>query len=510
MKVYFKAEIKTADALVLFFYENEKKLSDFADRINRQMNGILLKTIGQSRFKGKEGQTLLLQGISGVSYNKIVLAGLGKKENLKEQMFIKTFALITKTISAAGVKTAAVIMENVSQPAAFAAAAGFGAILAAYRFDKYKTSLQPEDLPALDTLTFILSASQIAEAEALSVGLQAEAEGIYTARNLISEPANILSPANFVKAAQMELASLGLEIQVMDKTELEKEKLNLISAVGQGAKSEPKMLILKYRGKEDNDTFPLCLVGKGVCFDAGGISLKPAKGMGKMKYDMAGAAAVLGTMKTLALRKAKANVAAIMPLVENMPDGGALRPGDVVACYNGKTVEVDNTDAEGRLILADAIAYAVRNITPKVIIDIATLTGAIVLALGSNYAGIFSNNAELEKALVKAGEKTGEKLWGFPMDKEYADMIKSDIADIKNCGDLPDGGSISAAKFIEYFLKEPKSLDAEKTKTKWAHLDIAGMAWTNSDKPLAPKGPTGFGVRLFNQFIKDAVETRSP
>ncbi len=366
----------------------------------------------------------------------------------------------------------------------------FGAILASYSFSKYRSLKNEEKDKKLTKITVITPYPE--EAEKTFKPWENLAKGIYTARDLISEPANALYPETFAKKAE-KTAPEGLEIKVLDKNAMAKEGMNMLLGVAKGSEKEPRLLVCKWLGNPKKKNIALAIIGKGVCFDSGGISLKPGNGMEMMKYDMAGAAAALGLMQVLALNKVKANIVAVMPLVENMPSGSAQRPGDIVVSMSGKTVEVINTDAEGRLILGDAITYAQKEFKPETVIDMATLTGAIRIALGAEYAGLFSNDDELANKLIKAGRKSGEKVWDLPMDTEYAELIKSDIADIKN---ISDGGpgSITAAKFLEAFVEE---------KTKWAHLDIAAMAWENKGRETTPKGAVGFGIKLLNQFIAD-------
>jgi leucyl aminopeptidase len=329
--------------------------------------------------------------------------------------------------------------------------------------------------------------------------LEKVAEGIFLTRNLVSEPANILYPESFANICQ-ELTELGLEVDVMGEAEMKKLGMGALLGVGQGSARESKMVIMRWNGQQSKgrkaQTTQVAFVGKGVTFDTGGISIKPAAGMEDMKWDMGGAGTVTGLMKALAARKANINAVGVIGLVENMPDGNAQRPGDVVTSMSGQTIEVINTDAEGRLVLADALTYTQREFEPKTVINLATLTGAILVSLGQERAGVFSNNEELAERLKKCGDATGDKVWPFPMDGEYDELIKSDIADMKNTGGR-FAGSISAAKFLEKFIEKD---------TVWAHIDIAGMAWSQADKPTRPKGGTGYGVRLLDQLVADYFE----
>ena len=312
-------------------------------------------------------------------------------------------------------------------------------------------------------------------------------KGVFLARDLITEPANILYPEAFASRCEA-LSTLGLEVEVLDETAMSKLGMGALLGVGQGSRRESKMVIMKWNG--GGDEAPLAYVGKGVCFDTGGISLKPAKGMEDMKWDMGGAAAVTGAMCAIAARKVKRNIIGIIGLVENMPDGNAQRPGDVVTSMSGQTIEVINTDAEGRLVLADCLTYVQENYKPQMIVDLATLTGAIIVALGKEYAGLFSNNENLSEQIITAGKNTEEKCWQMPIGETYHNSLKSHIADMKNIGG-PWGGSITAACFLEKFIDEG---------TPWAHIDMAGKAWADSAGHAHPSGGTGFGVRLLNQL----------
>jgi leucyl aminopeptidase len=314
-------------------------------------------------------------------------------------------------------------------------------------------------------------------------------------RELVTEPANIIYPESFVERVTESVKGLGLELQVLGREEMAKLGMGALLGVAQGSVREPQLLVLKWNGGKAGDA-PIAFIGKGVTFDTGGISIKPAQNMEAMKWDMGGAGAVVGAMKALAGRKAKANVVGVCGLVENMPDGNAQRPGDVVTTMSGQTVEVINTDAEGRLVLCDAMTWTQRTIKPKAIIDLATLTGAMVISLGHEYAGMFTNDDALGAQLIKAAEESGDKLWRQPLGEAYDRLIDSPIADMKNVGPR-EGGSITAAQFLKRFVED---------ETPWAHLDIAGMAWSDKARATYDKGATGFGVRLLDQYIADVVE----
>jgi len=321
-------------------------------------------------------------------------------------------------------------------------------------------------------------------------------EGTFFARDLVSEPPNVLNPKEYVNRL-LKLRRLGIKVTVYNESQMKKLGMHSLLGVGQGSINESFLVTLEWNGNKKDKKKPLSFVGKGVCFDTGGISLKPAKFMEEMKYDMAGSAVVAGLMQALATRKAKVNVVGVVGLVENMPGGNAQRPGDIVKAYNGKTIEVLNTDAEGRLVLADALSFTESKFKPRFIIDLATLTGAIIMALGEEYAGLFSNNDDLSNKIFKVGEKVKEKVWRLPLHDNYDKLINSTIADMQNINYSGGAGSITAAQFLQRFVT---------SKTPWAHLDIAGMAFSKKAANLNPGGATGFGVRLLNQLIEEHYE----
>jgi len=320
-------------------------------------------------------------------------------------------------------------------------------------------------------------------------------EGIKFTKDLVSEPGNVLYPDEYVKRI-LELRKLNLKVHVLDKVKMKKLGMNALIGVGQGSSKGSYLVTIEWSGLNKKSK-PVAFVGKGVCFDTGGISLKPAKFMEDMTYDMAGSAVVVGLMKNLALRKAKVNAVGVVGLVENMPDGNAQRPGDIVKSFSGKTIEILNTDAEGRLVLADALSYTEKKFKPNFIVDLATLTGAIIVSLGSEYAGLFSNNDKISDQLFKAGEKVGEKVWRMPLNDNYDKLIDSKKADMQNINYVGGAGSTTAAQFLQRFILN---------KTPWAHLDIAGMAFSKYGGALNSGGATGYGVRLLNQLIEDNYE----
>jgi leucyl aminopeptidase len=374
-----------------------------------------------------------------------------------------------------------------------AARAGLAAALRSWRYDRYRTKLKDNQKPTLG--------------EVIIVGGPADAgkryeqrwapvyEGVALTRELVTEPANIIYPESFVERVTKSLEGTGVEIEVLDRKAMEKLGMGALLGVAQGSVREARLLVLKWNGGGQGGQ-PTAFVGKGVTFDTGGISIKPAAGMEAMKWDMGGAGAVVGAIKAIALRKAKANIVGICGMVENMPSGSAQRPGDVVTTMSGQTVEVINTDAEGRLVLADALTYVQRNYKPATIIDLATLTGAILVSLGHEWAGLFSNNDALAEQLTGIGEDSGDKLWRMPLAEPFDRLIDSPIADMKNVGPR-EGGSITAAQFIQRFVENG---------VKWAHIDMAGKAWSDKQSATYDKGATGFGVRLLDEYVSDVLE----
>jgi len=391
-------------------------------------------------------------------------------------------------------ETKAVIdLSGLGYDADSAAKVGLAAALRSWRYDRYRTTLKDKQKPTLDEIVIV---GAPADADQRYRSRWAPVfEGTALTRELVTEPANIIYPESFVERVTKSLEGTGVELEVLDKAAMTKLGMGALLGVAQGSIRDPRLLILKWNGGEAGAA-PTAFVGKGVTFDTGGISIKPAAGMEAMKWDMGGAGAVVGAFKALALRKAKANLIGICGLVENMPGGNAQRPGDVVTTMSGQTVEVINTDAEGRLVLGDAITYVQRTFKPATIIDLATLTGAILVSLGHEWAGLFSNNEALAAKLLKAGDESGDKLWRMPMAEPFDRLIDSPIADIKNVGPR-EGGSITAAQFIQRFVDEG---------VRWAHIDMAGMAWSDKASATYDKGATGYGVRLLDQYVADVLE----
>lgn len=486
--------------------------------LDAQLGGLLTRALKGGRFRGKKDQSLMLLSPAGSGLDALLLVGLGKEttldalrgERLGGQIYA---ALAPHAFTAAFVALDAPAGTPVDA-AGLAASLGQGAVLRAYRFDKYFTKLKDEDKPALASL--VIGTPEAARARALFASMATTAEAVAFTRDLVSEPANVINPETLAEQARS-LAELGIDVEVLSEKDLRKLGMNALLGVAQGSANEAKVVVLQWSGlgkpdaagkkakkgkraaekSGDGGEGPLAFIGKGVTFDSGGISIKPAANMEDMKWDMAGAAAVIGVMRALAARKARVNAVGVIGLVENMPSGRAQRPGDVVTSLSGQTIEVINTDAEGRLVLADVLWYVKDRFKPKLMVDLATLTGAIIIALGHEHAGLFATDDELAERLVAAGAAVGEPLWRLPLGEAYDKQIKSDIADMKNVGNR-SAGSITAAQFLKRFVEG----------TPWAHLDIAGVAWTTTDRETAPKGATGFGVRLLDRFVADHYEAR--
>jgi len=445
----------------------------------------MLKT---ARFEGGAGDVAEFFGHEGAE--RLLVVGLGEADKRDAHALEKAGGAIAARLIASGAVHASVDVSGLD--AASAAHIANGAMLRAYRFDKYHTKTPDKKKP---TLTDLALTGAPAGTDAAWAQLEAVSKGVVFTRDLVTEPANIIYPETFVERAHA-LAEHGIEIEVLDVPAMEALGMGALLGVAMGSIRPARMLIMKYDGTGGAKPRPVVFVGKGVTFDTGGISIKPAQGMEDMKYDMAGAGAVVGAMLALAARKAKAHVVGICGLVENMPSDRAQRPGDVVTTMSGQTAEVLNTDAEGRLVLADAIWYAQDRFKPEIVIDLATLTGAMVVALGSEFGGMFANDDGLASDLLASATASGDKLWRMPLADAYDKAIDSPIADMKNIGGR-EAGSATAAHFIGRFIQPG---------TKWAHLDIAGMAWASKDLPLIPKGATGYGVRLLDRYIADKHE----
>ncbi len=451
-------------------------------------NNAIKTAVANSKFTGKAKQTMVLPAPAGQPYHWVVLAGAGDITKPTPLLPQQLGGSLVSLLNGLGVTHAALQIEGTAEQMA---QIGYGAVLRAYRFDHYFTKKPDGSKPTLQILTVITD--DVAGAKKAYVNYDALAQGTYLTRDLASEPANILYPESYAQRVQAELAPLGVKVTVLNQKQLEKLKMGALLGVGQGSVRESFVVVLEWSGNPNDKQAPLGFIGKGVTFDTGGISIKPAAGMEDMKHDMAGSATVVGLFKTLALRNAKVNAVGLIGLVENMPDANAQRPGDVVTSMSGQTIEVLNTDAEGRLVLADVIWYAQEKYKPRLLIDLATLTGAVIVALGSEIAGVMGNDENLENLIIEASKRTGEQAWRLPLTEAFDKAIDSKIADMQNISNEKGGGSSNGGVFIQRFVKKG---------TPWAHIDIAGTAWTKKATAICPEGATGYGVALLDDYIR--------
>jgi leucyl aminopeptidase len=457
--------------------------------------GVVARAAGVAKFTGKALKSLDIIAPHGAPVDRIRVLGLGEADKLVAHDWLKAGGAAAAQTGGAEKVAIYIDAPGATVTAKNAADFALGMQLGAYSFDAYKTKKgeDEETKPARTVKVTIVTANAAAAKKANDVS-DAIAEGVILARNLVNEPANVLGPVEFAEKAKA-LEKLGVEVDILTEREMKRLGMAALLGVAQGSVRPPRLAVMQWKGGKDKDR-PIAFIGKGVVFDTGGISIKPAAGMEDMKGDMGGAAAVIGLMQTLASRKAKANVVGILGLVENMPDGNAQRPGDIVKSMSGQTIEVINTDAEGRLVLCDALWYCNETFKPQFMVNLATLTGAIMVALGSHHAGLFSNDDTLAARLTAAGLATNERLWRMPLGREYDKMIDSRFADMKNTGGRY-AGSITAAQFLHRFVKD----------TPWAHLDIAGTAMGSPTDEINQSWGSGFGVRLLDQLVRANYES---
>ncbi len=490
MQIKFSAE-PTGDAVAFLAYEGDKGV-EFAADLDKASEAAIRRAIAAGPFKGGAGQVIEILAPEWNDASRVMIVGVGKKSAASDLGWQKAAASLVKRLLTSGAKALAIVG---APDRGVAANLAFGARLAGYRFDTYRVNLKAEKKPTLTIVSVVTDSAAGARSD--YAPLAAKAEGIEFARNLVSEPPNVLHPESYAERIE-ELSELGLEIEVLDVAAMTKLGMGSLLGVGQGSVRGSRVVVMKWMGSKDKKAAPVALIGKGVTFDTGGISLKPGPGMQDMKGDMGGSAAVVGAMMAIAKRKAKANVVGVVGLVENMPDGNAQRPGDIVRSAAGKTIEIQNTDAEGRLVLCDVLWYAQKKFNPKAMVDLATLTGAIIISLGNEHAGVFSNNDDLVAKLTAAGKAEGEPVWRLPLGPGYDKQIDSEFADMRNIGNAGNAGSITAAQFLQRFVDEGRA---------WAHLDIAGTAWKpGNDNPLEPTWATGWGVRILDRMIADNYE----
>lgn len=495
MEIRFVNEAKAQSVAVMA--GDGASLTPAGSMLDGKLNGALVRAMAASRFTGAIGQVVEVLGASPECARALVI-GCGALDRLDPLTVERFAAHAIKRTAVSGADRLALFPEAIGgvTAAEAAARAAMGARLAAYRFDRYRTRMKPDQKPSLIEVQIVTEG--MAAAQARYDADSHVVDGALWARDLVSEPPNVLHPEEFARRAA-ELEKLGVEVEILGEEQLEKLGAHSLLSVGRGSVRQTQLVSLYWRGARAKAAQPICFVGKGVTFDTGGISLKPGAAMDEMKGDMAGAAAVMATIRALAARKARVNVVGVVGLVENMPDGGASRPGDIVTSLSGQTIENLNTDAEGRLVLADAMWYAQDKFNPLAMVDLATLTGAVIISLGHEYAGLFSNDDALAHALQLAGQAEGEPVWRLPLGPAYDKLIDSPNADMKNISSRPGAGSIIGAQFLQRFVRPGMA---------WAHLDIAGAAWKPGpyEDPLSPAWATGYGVRLLNRLVASTYE----
>ncbi len=487
-----------ATGVVVVFAGEGTALGPLGRALDEAAGGGLSRAAQAADFKGKSKTFVDIYAPTGLTVDRVLITGLGDPAKLSEADWTDLGGAVCSRL-ADGADLATVLIElPESGEAGPDAAAAFacGAKMGAYRFDKYKSRRKADDKPKKAPRRIAVATADPRKAKKAFAILDAVSDGSLLARDLVNEPANVLGPLEFAARAK-DLAALGVDVTVLTEKDMAKRGMNALLAVGQGSERESRMVVMRWNGAgKGSKKKPVVFVGKGVVFDTGGISIKPAAGMEDMKGDMGGAACVVGLMHALAARKARVDAVGVIGLVENMPDGKAQRPGDIVTSMSKQTIEVINTDAEGRLVLADALTYVQKEFKPAIIVDLATLTGAVIVALGHQYAGLFSNDDELAARLHAAGEATGEKVWRMPLAKEYDKLIDSRFADMKNTGGRW-AGSITAAQFLQRFIDDGVA---------WAHLDIAGTAMDSPQTDTNKSWASGFGVRLLNRLVADHYE----
>jgi len=504
MRIAFsKPALPEKGAVILLASEDKSgpKLMALGRSFDKSVGGSVARALVASRFKGRKGQSLVVLAPGRKDISRVVVVGLGNAGEVTDLIAEKAGGVACAELGKSDESRAVVLVEAPPRcklgASDLAAHFALGARLRSYRFDKYRTKEKKEDKPKLVRID--VQVADPAPARRLFAGLDAVADGVFHTRELVSEPANVLYPQTLAQEAR-KLSRLGVRVEVLDEKKMKALGFGALLGVGQGSAHPPRLVVMRWNGgpRRGKGAQPVAFVGKGVTFDSGGISIKPSRGMEDMKWDMGGAGVVIGLMRALAGRSARVNVVGIVGLVENMPSATAQRPGDIVKSYSGQTIEVLNTDAEGRLVLADALWYCQKRFKPKFMVDLATLTGAIIVTLGAHHAGLFSNDDELAARLTDAGLAVGEKLWRLPLDAAYDKMIDSKAADVQNISSGGGAGSITAAQFLQRFVN----------KVPWAHLDIAGVTWSTKGSDTAAPGGTGFGVRLLDRLVADHYESR--
>jgi len=495
LKLGFGPFAAPTKGVLVVFAEEGVKLGPATRKALGPLVELVTRAAKAERFSGKKNSALDLIAPAGLKAGRLLVIGVGKPAELKPKDFLKLGGLATgKLPNAASDATVFAELSGGAMKPEQAADLAQGAGLRAYAFDRYKTKRKDDEKsPATRNLT--IAVGDVAAARKAYGPRSAISDGVLIARDLVNEPANVLYPEEFARRTGA-LKKLRVAVEVLDIRAMKKLGMNALLGVGQGSVRESRVVVMRWNGGKAGEA-PVAFIGKGVCFDTGGISIKPAASMEDMKGDMAGAACVVGLMHALAARKARVNAVGVIGVVENMPDGNAQRPGDIVKSMSGQTIEIINTDAEGRLVLADVIWYTAQRFKPKFMVDLATLTGAIIVALGQEYAGMFCNNDQLAERLTKAGSETGELVWRMPLAPEYDKMIDSKFADMKNTGGSRWGGAITAAQFIKRFVDD---------KIPWAHLDIAGTGFDSRQTDINRSWGSGWGVRLLDRLVADHYE----
>jgi leucyl aminopeptidase len=488
--------------IAIFLIGEDLKIKGLLKSADADINGSISNSMKVKKtFKGENGQIMSVISLES-EYRQILLLGIGKEQEINEISLQKAGGKLASYLNLSELSSAAVFIDNL--PGNKIAAEhilcniALGVRLRSYAFNRYFLDKKNDHRLFLKKMIFAIDNVEVAKHKVKEIEILADS--VFLARDLVSQPPNILYPASYSVECKKLQKESGLKVTVLNAKDLAKLKMNALLGVGNASERESQVVVMEWYGHPSGKKeAPVALIGKGVTFDSGGISIKPSTGMADMKYDMAGSAAVVGAMRALAKRKAKVNAIGVIGLVENMPDGKAQRPADVVVSMSGQSIEVDNTDAEGRLVLADVLWYTQSKYRPKIMIDLATLTGAIVVALGENsYAGLFSNDEDLAKEIIAAGDSVNEKVWRMPLSDLYDKQINSDIADVRNTGSGRGASSSTAAQFLKRFVNG----------CRWAHLDIAGMVWDKLGGDLNPKGATGYGVRLLHKVIQDHYEEK--
>ncbi|MBL8151390.1 MAG: leucyl aminopeptidase [Blastocatellia bacterium] len=483
VKNYFEV---TSDVLAVPVFEKESTEEGILKELNEATNGTIASLVENREFQGKANETAYIHTASGLKVRRLLLVGLGKKEKFSHNSLREFSATAVRTIKGKQLSSLAFLTRGDVATGLATQATVEGVYLAVFEPGIYKS----RDKESGSLKEYLIVASDLAAAEEGLTRGKALGESTNFARELINEPSSNMTPKDMASRAEKVASEVGLEVKILGEESMKALGMGAILGVSQGSAEEAKLIVLKYEHPDFKGEETLALVGKGITFDSGGLSLKTAEGMEKMKYDMAGAAAVMGAMRAVALLKPKARVYGVMACAENMPSGTAIKPGDVLKTMSGRTIEVVNTDAEGRLVLADALVYAKKELGATHLVDVATLTGAVMIAFGSVYAGLMSTDKQMVAELISAGKEAGERLWQLPLDDEYGEQLKSDIADCKNSGGRP-AGTITGGYFLKEFAGD----------TPWAHIDIASTGWNSDKKPYIAKGPTGMAVRTLANWV---------